>query len=406
MKKKTGKRSFNCSTCGKTLTAKKGLILHLRTHSGERPYKCKYCDKAYPEQKQLTQHIRSHTGERPFKCTACPKAFISSKSLTLHKRTHTGERPHKCSVCGWGFASRSNLYAHKRIHTGERPYNCSVCGKAFTQRGQFNLHMKIHSGDRPHACTFCDRAFFRPNELKAHIRTHTGEYPYSCGVCGTSFIHRNRLTKHLKAVHTGERPFKLKCSICHNVFTSTSGFKIHCKTHFENSSNKDLSDIQDNKKKPNFICIICGKYFRDIVTLMKHKEFYHGKVFHKCFVCDELLPNRSQLEVHLAKLHAIYPNQVEKELLSMKTQQEIKVKEEVEPSSICVKEEINDPEYFVKEEIDTKSLSIKEETSSAFPTEYVSQASSTNKKLFIVKKGQLKNAVSLFKIVRAMRADS
>ena len=45
--KKTGKKSFKCSTCKKRFNVKSALKAHLRIHSDKRFYKCTQCDMRF-----------------------------------------------------------------------------------------------------------------------------------------------------------------------------------------------------------------------------------------------------------------------------------------------------------------------------------------------------------------------
>ncbi|CAG0901848.1 unnamed protein product, partial [Cyprideis torosa] len=159
------KKRFACAVCGKSLSSKKSLQSHERTHTQEKPFACRICGKSFAHSSNLSRHKLIHTGEKPFACRICGK---SSGHLSCHKLTHTGEKPFACRICGKSFARKGDLSTHKLTHTGEKPYACRFCGKSFAQSRYLSTHKSTHTGEKPFAFRICGKSFAQGKNLSRH----------------------------------------------------------------------------------------------------------------------------------------------------------------------------------------------------------------------------------------------
>ncbi|XP_061750060.1 zinc finger protein 771-like [Nerophis ophidion] len=147
----------------------------------------------------MESHTRTQTRQKPFNCSVCGKTLSKKSVLRIHMKIHTGETPYSCSVCAKRFVRNADLTRHMRTHTGEKPFNCSECGKRFSQSGTMRLHMRTHTGEKHFSCPVCAKSFFRNFCLTKHMRTHVGEKPFSCSVCGNRFSNKSNMQRHMRA---------------------------------------------------------------------------------------------------------------------------------------------------------------------------------------------------------------
>ena len=118
-------------------------------------------------------------------------------------------------------------------------------------------HNKHLDSNRNNVCEVCHQGFTRPENLKKHMtRPHT----FPCQLCAKSFIAVDRLERHCLNEHR-------------------SG---------------------DSKAGERVLCELCGKNFRQLHILRKHKEIEHK---HPCHMCTKRFTMRSWLRQHLKAEH-------------------------------------------------------------------------------------------------------
>ena len=113
-------------------------------------------------------HLPIHKGKKSHECSQCGRCFARKGNLRTHQRVHTGEKPYQCRKCNKCFSQQSSLARHRHIHTGEKPYGCSQCNKYFVQKSGLIDHLPVHTGIKPFVCMQCNKRF----ALKCRLIKH------------------------------------------------------------------------------------------------------------------------------------------------------------------------------------------------------------------------------------------
>ncbi|XP_063218894.1 zinc finger protein 534-like isoform X1 [Bacillus rossius redtenbacheri] len=135
-----------------------------------------------------------------FVCPICGKKISTKGNLKVHLETHRPKGKYGCDICGRVFKTQSNLYRHKEYHGGIQ-FPCAVCGRVYPTNSTLRAHSITHSDLRPHACPLCDKTFKRNQDLKFHINQHTGARPYQCPYCPKAFASSGNCFSHRKRMH-------------------------------------------------------------------------------------------------------------------------------------------------------------------------------------------------------------
>ncbi|XP_017774998.1 PREDICTED: zinc finger protein with KRAB and SCAN domains 8-like isoform X2 [Nicrophorus vespilloides] len=133
-------------------------------------------------------------------CPVCGKLISSRGNLKIHLDTHRPKGKYDCDICGRSFKTQSNLLRHKEYHTGVQ-FTCNVCRRVYPTKSTLRAHSITHSNLRPHKCPLCDKTFKRNQDLKFHINQHTGARPYKCPYCPKAFASSGNCFSHRKRMH-------------------------------------------------------------------------------------------------------------------------------------------------------------------------------------------------------------
>ncbi|KAJ8923740.1 hypothetical protein NQ315_010321 [Exocentrus adspersus] len=135
-----------------------------------------------------------------FSCPICGKIISTKGNLKVHLETHRPKGRYGCDICGRIFKTQCNLFRHKEYHGGVQ-YPCGVCGRVYPTNSTLRAHSITHSDLRPHKCPLCDKTFKRNQDLKFHINQHTGARPYQCPYCPKAFASSGNCFSHRKRMH-------------------------------------------------------------------------------------------------------------------------------------------------------------------------------------------------------------
>ncbi|XP_058121360.1 zinc finger and BTB domain-containing protein 49-like [Anopheles coustani] len=166
-------------------------------------------------------------------------------------RKRSGTR-HLITTCPVHATSSDSALSLRRHHV-----LCHLCG-AIVDRMKRHLD-GAHGGEKTIACPFCPKKFAEPYHLKPHINTwHERKIILTCSICGKGFVNEGSYTYHMTNKHVKSDLYE--CTTCKRKLKSWDGYKKHLKEH-------SLTALK---------CEDCGRLYKNMVTLEKHKLRYHS----------------------------------------------------------------------------------------------------------------------------------
>ncbi|KAG8237965.1 hypothetical protein J437_LFUL019048 [Ladona fulva] len=299
-----------CGVCNRGFVSRPDLELHKRVHTKE--YSCKGCKSEFLTLANFKRHLRFCQGKTPrHKCQICGREISRKCNLLLHLRTHSLVKKFKCHLCPKKYHRSFHLYTHIRsIHLKQRPHECGICQRSFSCRRNLVVHLSLHSDERPYACSFCYKKFKTQNVKRLHeIRVHNMIKPqkvniivdeknlfhefsdcFRCGKCYRLFKSAKRLERHVEKYSFGckskvEAIFKGKCENYVRVMSS--------------SAPESPKTSEGVNKDAEFCCDKCDSCFRSRIALKTHLKQTHSATFPCiCGVCNRGFLSRIDLELH------------------------------------------------------------------------------------------------------------
>ncbi|KAG8229646.1 hypothetical protein J437_LFUL008578 [Ladona fulva] len=255
----------------------------------------------------LVAGMSPDSASRGCTCHVCGKRLSTKGNLKVHLESHRPKGRHDCDICGRLFKTETNLYRHKEYHKGKQ-FPCPVCGRVYPTRSTLRAHSITHSDLRPHACPYCEKTFKRNQDLKAFAssgncfshrkRMHAKEVERDRAAQvrqngPLSTVHSAEISGldkskngHAVALVAGMSPDSASrgctCHVCGKRLSTKGNLKVHLESH---------------RPKGRHDCDICGRLFKTETNLYRHKEYHKGKQF-PCPVCGRVYPTRSTLRAH------------------------------------------------------------------------------------------------------------
>ncbi len=260
-------------------------------------FECEHCEKVFRHKNALKVHLRTHTstGQLPHECQICSERFEDHERLKVHLLSHSGEKPFECSLCGAGFTRKSARDRHVRSQH-LKDYKCEHCDYRCGSIVLLKRHSSKHQ-ESTITCPYCERLFKRTEDVEYHIkRMHSVEKPYKCDQCGFSSGLESALKRHMK-----KHRVIYQCPSCDLILPNAFKLKIHERVH---QAPKDSGAREIIK---NFVCLTCGKRFRDRSQLIAHSASHSSEKPFMCEVCGKAFKCELYLQRHSKNHHGNNP---------------------------------------------------------------------------------------------------
>ena len=141
---------------------------------------CNLCHQSFSLTRALRHHMKTHTGETGWVCEKCGKILSTKAMLDLHMAScGKKDKQHNCQSCNKGYTTKQALMAHLKAKHRPAPtaeeLTCPTCGKVFKLIKTMREHLATHKGPYPCPVEGCDeRPFSLPKCLNRHLAEKHG----------------------------------------------------------------------------------------------------------------------------------------------------------------------------------------------------------------------------------------
>ncbi|KAL9881118.1 zinc finger Y-chromosomal protein-like [Glossina fuscipes fuscipes] len=250
---------------------------------------CDICEAQFKSWSLLRDHFKLTHNQAPYvKC--CDSTFHATSTLVQHINWHKNPNIYRCNTCGKKMRSQNGLTRHLGIAHGEdldmlQRFKCKKCSRGFRSRKLYEKHVKSHVQGSDFSCHVCNKKYNNSNNLRRHIESiHENIYFFVCDVCGKQFKSKGSFERHCRE-HQGIIEPPLQCPLCLVWLKNRHSLRLH--------------ELNHNKKPTP--CNICGKNFKTINSLRRHKAYWHGMEKNlRCTFCDKIFRQERNLKEHIA----------------------------------------------------------------------------------------------------------
>ena len=141
---------------------------------------CSLCHQSFASTKALRHHQKTHTGDTGWSCEVCGKVLSTKLMLELHIAScGKSTKQHNCKECGRGYTTKQALVAHLKAKHGPPPtpeeLTCPTSGKLFKVHKTMREHLAVHKGPYPCPVEGCGEGpYSLPKRLNRHLADKHG----------------------------------------------------------------------------------------------------------------------------------------------------------------------------------------------------------------------------------------
>uniref|UniRef100_A0A1B0DBU2 C2H2-type domain-containing protein n=1 Tax=Phlebotomus papatasi TaxID=29031 RepID=A0A1B0DBU2_PHLPP len=160
-------------------------------------------------------------------------------------------------------------------------------------------------------CTTCPEKFQTHVQLQDHVLTHLLKKKTSPGEPKAKITTKAGKENEAKVrnLEEGNLMGKFTCLVCDKKLSTKGNLKVHMDTH---------------KPKGKYACDKCGRIFKTVINLVRHKEYHSGIKF-SCTTCGRVYPTNSTLKAHSITHSNVRPHTCSICLKTFKRNQDLKV---------------------------------------------------------------------------------
>lgn len=158
-----------CPECGKKFSRAASLKAHIRQHFQEDTLTCQHCDNEFETLRALQHHIDEEHLETASKEVEMTLAELNQQPAVSPEQA--SDTIFSCKQCHASFGTMRALKDHSRFH---QKVNSILVPKKKSMKGN---PVKLPGKPR-FKCSYCELAFDKPSLCARHERIHTGERPF------------------------------------------------------------------------------------------------------------------------------------------------------------------------------------------------------------------------------------